>query len=405
MLAQNTKLTGWEHQLLDASTQLERRGERRMGLWARAMELVTRCPDEVASMVGALRSIADIDWSTSPAAIVADFERARNFWPNGETFSKAMAQENPEVSLALLELATAVNPCYFVPLIDLYLSGIRRRKIEQTVATVESISAAVNPLFYTLMQTVSLANIPAVYSSLKARQGQPYVFLNTMPKSGSMYLLNVLAKSLNYQIVSTCIAAHMARDHIIPSWATAFSKGGMITQEHMPASPQNIAGLRSAGIDRIVVHVRDPRQALLSGIHHIAERKEEMQILFGPIAMPDFSTCTFSDRAQWMTEHFLPELIEWVYGWVRIERDPDQNIQVLFTRYEAIHENESRLFDSILEFYGLIGAKIVAVRKGPEVHFRKGQKEEWRDAFSSDQIAAMNRQIPSELALKFGWSA
>lgn len=405
MQAQRTKLIELDHQLLEASTHLERRGEWRMGLWARAMELVIRRPNESASMVDVLRSIADIDRSMSPAAIVADFERARAIWPEGETLAKVLALENPESSLILFEMAMAVNPCYFVPLVDLYLSGIRRRQIEQTVATVESVSAALNPLFCTLMQTVSLREVPGVYSRVKTRRGQPYIFLNTMPKSGSMYILNVLAKSLDYQIVPTCIASHMARDHLIPSWATAFSAGGMITQEHMSASMQNIAALRMAGIDRIVVHVRDPRQALLSGIYHIADRAEEMHSLFGPIVLPDFSTCTFSDRAQWMIEHFLPELIEWVYGWVRVECDPDQKIKVLFTRYESIHENETRLFESILEFHGLIGSKIVAVSKGPEVHFRKGKKDEWREAFNSTQIAAMNHQIPSELAVKFGWSA
>jgi hypothetical protein len=92
--------------------------------------------------------------------------------------------------------------------------------------------------------------------------------LVTMPKSGSLYLLMRFVEGLNippYHI-SLDLFPH---DHLVPAWAEDLARGGAIAQEHLDASEANLDLLRRAGVTRIVVQVRDPRQAALSWTYHI----------------------------------------------------------------------------------------------------------------------------------------
>ena len=93
------------------------------------------------------------------------------------------------------------------------------------------------------------------------------IFLNTMPKSGSVYITNTLAKGLGrkHDAISN---GYWMNDRIDESKLYKVSDKKLISQTHLPASSSNLC-LYDRYTERVIVHVRDPRQSTLSWCHHL----------------------------------------------------------------------------------------------------------------------------------------
>lgn len=403
MTSTTINVQSWPETLNGIGTELMQRGEERLSRLATIMADLTRKNTPLRLPRELIRSNENLN-SRQTAALVAEFETMLTAWPEATKTLLAFASDFPERSLDLFELATAINPCFTPSTIPLYLQGIHARRIDETVAAVDRACTRSHADIVSLLHTTPISRLAEVYLDREARRGEPAIFLTTMPKSGSMYLVKTIQHTTGLCILSTCIASNMARDHLVPSWARAFSQGGAVCQEHMHASEENIDGLRAAGIQRVVVHVRDPRQALLSAIHHLQSREAELRSLFGSSVLPPPTVRTFSQRTQWMLEHHLPELIDWISGWLAVERDPDQPIDILFTQYDQLTTNKRNLFDMIFSFYGITPKEHLYPEKNAAVHFRRGDPHEWRSVFSHHQIMTMNQQIPRQIMERFGWA-
>ncbi len=99
-------------------------------------------------------------------------------------------------------------------------------------------------------------------------KGYGYAFLNTMPKSGSVFLADHLASLYRTPFARIGVDS-FPRSLVIPGRAEVLAQGGLWDQMHLDASPENLDQLERAGIRKIYLHVRDPRQATLSWAHHL----------------------------------------------------------------------------------------------------------------------------------------
>lgn len=85
------------------------------------------------------------------------------------------------------------------------------------------------------------------------------IIINAVPKSASEYIAAKLEKSLNYDR-KRISAEYIPRDQVNFSALRSFySTGGNITKQHLDASNLNVKILKRY-TDRIVLHVRDPRE-------------------------------------------------------------------------------------------------------------------------------------------------
>jgi hypothetical protein len=237
-------------------------------------------------------------------------------------------------------------------------------------------------------------------------RGLPGLLFNTMPKSASMFIGHSLSRSLDAPLVPIAITTATLRDHVVPRWAEALARGGAVCQEHLPADEHNLAALGRAGIAKVVVHVRDPRQATLSNLHHIANNFDEMVTIMRSPPPPDYRAWSISKRADWLLESYFPELVHWVEGWIAAQRDPGNGIEVLFTTYEDFHDDQSAVLRQIVDFHGIAPPELAAeggVEKDRTTHFRRGRKDEWRETFSPAQQTAMWERMPRGLSERFGW--
>ena len=110
-----------------------------------------------------------------------------------------------------------------------------------------------------------------------------------------------------------------------------------------------------------------------------------------------------SGLLDWCIEHYLPLLIEFIGGWVRVSRDDASPFQVLLLSFEEFRTDPKRFFERVLGYYEIDPARFADDAKAEVVHLRKGLLEEWREVFSDAQCDAAWQAIPEDLAATFGW--
>jgi len=236
----------------------------------------------------------------------------------------------------------------------------------------------------------------------------PPILFNTMPKSGSMYIAETLYTGLGVKPMRIS-GSYYPDDLIIRPWIEELAHGDRLTQEHLPAHPVNLA-LIDMHLDRLVIHVRDPRQATLSWLHHVdklrnQDRDFELAVLH-PAPPENYFDGDFAAKLDWQIDHHLPTLIEWTRGWVDADADEGFNARVLFTRYEQFNADEHAFLDTLLKFLDISADRFTHHGRAPErgvVNFRSGRSGEWREVFSSEQQRRAASMIPAALAEKFDW--
>ena len=240
-------------------------------------------------------------------------------------------------------------------------------------------------------------------------RGIPPILFATMPKSGSIYIANRLVNAFTAPFCRISLSLFPV-DPIVPSWLAAFALGGAVCQEHLNAGPRNLELLQRHGVTRLIVHVRDPRQATLSWTHHVETLTDDAAYLRRRLTPPlpaDYDGLNFSRKLDWQIGHHLPLLMEWLTPWVDMADDAARGLAVLFTHYEVFRRSEDDFFAELRRFYGVENADFAANPAdltSERFHFRKGRTDEWREVFSEAQRNAAWTRMPSRLNERFGWA-
>ncbi len=250
----------------------------------------------------------------------------------------------------------------------------------------------------------------------------PSIFLNSMPKSASISVWKALYGGL-------CVPRHrlslniksLKYETVDPERAKTFAQGNCVALEHLAATNNNLFALESAGIDRLILHVRDPRQAMLSWVHFIDKlnQSNDFNVVDYPLCdgyfslshedqihCKDYFESSFEEKIDTHIKHYLPLLVEWVSGWIEVDENPNRKMKILFTEFEDFKHEPLTYFEKILSFYTIDKNKFnisdSGLNKG-KGHFRKGLVDEFRDVFSEKQLTQANELIPDKIFNKFGW--
>lgn len=262
--------------------------------------------------------------------------------------------------------------------------------------------------------TLQLADRPADFH---ARQddaiaaGLPAIFLNTMAKSGSVYIYQRLMHALGLPFSRIAVGT-MMRERVVPSWAAQVARGGALTLHHLDATPENLAALYASGLRQVAVHVRDPRQAMVSLAHHFTLGYREQEMHWQKHSMspycPAFDTWPFEQQLRWTIDHYYQRYVQWVADWARAADDMSCGIDVLLLTFEEFRSDEPEYFQRLLRFVGVDPARLLAQpsvsRKTGEFHYRKGMVDEWRSVCAPDQREWMCATLPETLMRRFRWA-
>ena len=247
-------------------------------------------------------------------------------------------------------------------------------------------------------------------------KGSPgLIFVASLPRSGSGYMKNSLMKGLglsNRTQEAIPITKWWFPDIVVspPEYALSLQPVPEdIVVDHSPASPVNLTTLNIC-LDKLIVNVRDPRQALLSWVHYMNYFRYTNNIegvLESQIPKNYFSFLQ-TEQISWQIDNFyLPVAIKWIEGWLDAKENPLFYPKILFTTHENLVANPRAHFESIFEFYEIDRERFIFPEK-PEfkknTHIRKGRVDEWREVFTPQQAEKASAMIPERLFSKFGWA-
>ena len=191
--------------------------------------------------------------------------------------------------------------------------------------------------------------------------------------------------------------------------------------EHFPANTHNLALLSENNIQRIVVNMRDPRQAMLSWIHHIIklnkqgtitydscaqaffEKRESWRVFLSIQPPVDFFSFSFFDQVNWGIREFLPVVVRWIKDWIKQKETNQFSLDIKFTRYEDFLTDNKVFIREILEFYNIKISDFDLDSESERLHFRTGKANEWSQVLTEEQIVLANSTISEEVLSYFNW--
>jgi hypothetical protein len=234
----------------------------------------------------------------------------------------------------------------------------------------------------------------------------PGILLNTLPKSGSIYILESLYKGLNINWMPISAGSEIIKRIEIGILASGMN----VTQEHLLANSRNLCLINEV-LDKLVVHVRDPRQATLSWVHHLIkttrETKDVISLLPVIPTVANYFSLSLTEQISWQIESgYLPLAISFIEGWLDAEAEPSFYPEILFTKYENLATEPRSFFESILNFYKIEQFPFTFPEPPQEgkLHYRKGRADEWREVFTPEQAEKASSMMPKRLCDRFGWS-
>jgi hypothetical protein len=238
------------------------------------------------------------------------------------------------------------------------------------------------------------------------RRQIPAIVFVAMMKSASEFIRETVIRALDVPEVTLSIGT-VPRDRIAPSAVRQLMKAGAIARSHMSAD--NLPGLIANGVDRLILHVRDPRQVTVSWVHHMA-RITDAEFLwsastYDPPAPVEFRDWEFPQQLDWAVRCYMPGQIRWLEGWVAA-LDDNPTIPVMVSPFEDFVQDPSAFFRRILDFYGIPEIRLpnLDVQSATAMrNFRLGRVGEWRDVLTPKQIDSSKPRI-EPLARRFGWS-
>jgi hypothetical protein len=225
----------------------------------------------------------------------------------------------------------------------------------------------------------------AASRSRKAQdKGVPPTPIFAYPKSASAFVAEVMADAVDVPVGIATFQHWMG----VKPWAAFVARQPFVVQEHCAPTDENIDLLHDAGCRKLVLHLRDPRQVVVSSAHHVT-RADAPERLKG-----EYADLTFEAVLDRMIDQFVPTQRFWFEQWRG--RTAARDIDVLFTTFERMSIDRAGFFYEIFEFFKVPEAlydrlprslwRVLEVTRPGNLHFRSGLRDEWREVLSPRQI-------------------
>jgi len=235
------------------------------------------------------------------------------------------------------------------------------------------------------------------------------MLLAALPKSGSVFLFHGMTTGTGKGRISGIQGGAFPNFTISQSGMIFLLSYRLATHTHLAPSRTNLIELGARfRLDRMVVHVRDPRQALVSWYYFMSAVLRDLEPSQGlHYEVPaDYLAWPQHRQLDWQIERMLPWFVDWIAGWLDASAYPHFTTRILFTTFEDMVADTKNFFDRILEFYEIDRAGFT-YPEPPRVHgdrnFRRGEVDEWRRLLAPDQVERVSAAIPAPMFDRFGW--
>jgi hypothetical protein len=236
----------------------------------------------------------------------------------------------------------------------------------------------------------------------------PPLLINTLPKSGSVFLLRNLEQILEVDSIRIKWGG-LTKASVADRALEKLAFGNRICQEHLPAHDHILAALELK-VPRLVLHLRDPRQALVSWTHHINRAHEiglhvstfhgvEGRLPAGYFDQP------IGDQLAWQVENVLPTSCKWISDWLDVVEKPGE-LSILVTTFDELAADGRKILERILDFYE-IDYDPQWIKVAPPVpgkrHYRTGGAD-WRSTYTPELLERATAMVSERERERFGWN-
>jgi hypothetical protein len=223
------------------------------------------------------------------------------------------------------------------------------------------------------------------------------ILVASMPKSGTAWIDGNLraagrhgAKRPVAPIIQPC-PAHM----LFNSYSLMrIAREGGIQVGHFELNSLNKSMLETAVTERglyLIVQLRDPRQAVVSWVHHEnkAYRENEFQLQMRQYPEYYFSR-TFEERIDYHLDRQFMNFVNWISGWKTLYESPVAE-RCLFLTHEKLALEPLEYSRKVCSYLG-VPERLLSLSHRPkkgELNFRSGTREEWRSSLNATQQEQM----------------
>ena len=234
------------------------------------------------------------------------------------------------------------------------------------------------------------------------------LFLNAMPQSGPYYFVRTLQTFFDLDTFMVTKKTFPV-DTIFENPFLRFIEQGdkKIVEAHADPSQGNIEMFQKH-LPKFVLHVRDPREALVSWIAYV-DRHENHKFTLGrvpPVPPPEYFDWDYEKKADWQIEHYFAYCIDWLNQWVEaIDQHPELQIQI--ATFEHMVTDSLGFFQNLAAFYGVDPESFTQEDVLPiwraQYHFTEEDIATWKDRLTPEQQKAVTVQMPDRFFSVFGW--
>ncbi len=226
-------------------------------------------------------------------------------------------------------------------------------------------------------------------------KGLPSVAVVTQGKAATVPVANIFNSGFNLP----SFAYSLVMEEVIDSWARDYARGGACYATHLEPTRKNVERMKRAGISRVVVHVRDPRQSVLSLLHHVTMYPDQLVAL----ASTRFDSMPVSEQLKELMGFYI-DRVQWIRGWMEAEDE----LNILFSTFEDFVRDRTAFIRRYIDYYGgheehFSWENATIAHRGVDQHFRAGRIDEWREVFSASDAEFLTGCIPRAMKERFRW--
>jgi hypothetical protein len=215
-----------------------------------------------------------------------------------------------------------------------------------------------------------------------------------LPKSGTEWISHVLRKSM-WSGGSRVRGGKWGLDEgsLEISVVEQVMREGGLCGSHIHPGGQNLEILKYYQ-PNVLIHVRDPRQALVSAVHFFNSNKQFLhnELLLKINGLPkNYFDLPVDKQIDFLIPTFFRYALDWISKW---EQVMDQSIldNVIFLKYENFIANETSYFQDVFDLVGLNCTYEKTSPKANERNFRSGSKDEWKQTLKSHHFDLIKKE-------------
>lgn len=233
------------------------------------------------------------------------------------------------------------------------------------------------------------------------------IFLATMPKSGTGFLVSALRKLTGATLTPATISVGFY-EALIGSWIDEALRANALPTGHWAPFEANREELLRFNLP-VFLTVRDPRDATWSWFRYMEERPRlwKMALAYLP---PDYCDRSYEERVAIMFRQYYPVMTTWLASWKSfLETHTDYPVRVM--PYREFARDNAAAVQALLTFCGASTSAdeinaVVAQMKSEgsstgKYHFRVGRTAGWRDVMTKEIQASIDAHWSDDVAHYF----